>query len=165
MSIHLVTETSATPLPASHKLVLLCLAESARNDYKRLAWPGMPALRMWSGLSESRVLAVLGELEKRGLIARVGRGQKYRRAEFVVFPKGCCRRHGAVSASYLQGAEKAPQPTADKRLKDSQGLISENRPTLSGSYLQDPFPSVLTSECDQEVGSKRNQLRVVRDSA
>lgn len=84
------------PLKASEKLVLLCLAESAADNDKRRSWPGLDHLLAWSRLSRPQLFRVLGALAELRLVEQVQRGQKGRRAVYVVLPDGCCAAHGPV---------------------------------------------------------------------
>lgn len=96
VSIHLMLKAAETGVKPSAKLVLLCLAESARDDNERRAWPGPETMSRWASVSRARVFDCLKDLTELRLIAHVGRGHKGRRGEYVVFPDGCCDRHGPV---------------------------------------------------------------------
>ena len=96
MSVHLVTSALKTPLKGAHKLVFLGLCESACDDAERLSWPGLEALVEAGSVSRARVFAILKDLLEQGWIVQTGRGKKHRRAEYRVFPGGCCKHHSAI---------------------------------------------------------------------
>lgn len=124
MSIHLL-ECAArrTDLPAATKLALMCLADSASSQ-TRIAFPGLDEVMTWSGLSRSRSLVVLGDLVDAGLLARHKRGHRGRRAEFVVFPDGCCDAH--------------PMPVDDPDDDEEKGSRQQDSSSVKGSRPQDP---------------------------
>jgi hypothetical protein len=125
MSVHLVTCARAiNGIPASHKLLLLCFAENARDGSNRAASPGIEEAMLWTGLSKSRVLAATRRLEELRLLVQTERGQKHRRSVFQVFPDGCCTAHGKVDSGWHEGHPEDPPDQHD--------------PDVSGSYLQDP---------------------------
>lgn len=85
-----------TDLPASKRLVLLAIADSA-NAGNRIGHPGFERMKKWSGLkAKSRVLEIVAELVDEGYIVRHRSGVKGRQAEFIVFPHGCCALHGPL---------------------------------------------------------------------
>ena len=149
MSIHLFTSALKTPLKGAHKLVFLGLCESARDDGDRLSWPGIEALIEAGSVSRARVFAILKDLQEQGWIVQTGRGQKHRRAEYRVFPGGCCERHGSVSGSCVVDAENLePQRLVYRTLRVAQGpVLGSQGPVLdvSASRTQDPFPKALPS--------------------
>jgi hypothetical protein len=67
--------------PPARKLVAVALAEHANKDGTR-ARPGMKLLRIYTGLSERRVLAHIGGLIDEKIVTRVLRGHEDQRAEF-----------------------------------------------------------------------------------
>lgn len=99
MSIHHVECAALTSLPASTKLVLMAFADSADKD-TRLAFPGLDNVMAWSGLRKSRALEVTSGLVKQGYLVRTGGSNATgprRRAEYLVFPAGCCLQHGRLN--------------------------------------------------------------------
>lgn len=174
MSVHLVTCAAEIPLKQGEKLVLLCLAENA-NSRDAIAFPGMDRLRMWSGLSKSRVLEILNVLAELRLIEQVGRGHKGRAAEFRVFPFGCCVGHGKEEGSDWSDPEQAVESPTGRTLSLPKGPVSDSkgssfeaqrvRPTgPPPSTPLNPSPSGLpTSSSDTEPS--RPELRIVEESA
>jgi hypothetical protein len=131
-----------TRIKPSAKLVLLCLAESARDDGRR-AWPGPEAMGEWAGVSRARVFDCLKDLQELRLIAQTKRGQKHQRAEYVVFPDGCCAVHGPVSASSGADAEIPVDSPAHRTLSGSQGpAFGSQGPVLAVSGSSAPDASL-----------------------
>lgn len=98
MSIHLVNRAAEVQgLRPAAKLVLLALAENARDPMARIASPGVEVLSTWSGLARASVYECLAELLEAGHITRLGGGYRGRRAEFRVLPAGCCEEHAEGS--------------------------------------------------------------------
>lgn len=142
MSIHLVTCASAVRgLPASHKLLLLCFAENARDGSNRSASPGIEESMTWTGLSKSRVLAATRNLEELHLIEQTGRGNRGRRSTFHVFPDGCCQAHGRQEEGSW---ERDP-------FGASEGDVEAPFEAPIGSRLQDPIDG------DQACGYSRQR--------
>lgn len=143
MSFHLIEEAARCSLRPSHKLVLLALANSApQSDPERKAYPGEENLRQWSGLSRTRLYEVLTDLEKFKLIQRVTRGHNGRRSTFVVFPLGCCERHGKVPFSTGYG-------DADDLGEGSATQDATDDPEPCGqSDGPDPTADVASAFCD-----------------
>lgn len=114
MSVHLIECAAEIVLRPAEKLVLLCFADSGSND-GRVALPGLDAVMTWSGLGRSQALAVVRRLVELRLLARrvdAGSGQvvgghRGQRAEFVVFPLGCCDRHGKAPAGPVDDDQAA----------------------------------------------------------
>lgn len=75
-------DTYRTP---THKLALMCLAESA-GDGDGIGLPGADALEAWSCVGRSQLYAVLDDLIADGLLERVARAHRGQRARFRVFP-------------------------------------------------------------------------------
>jgi hypothetical protein len=125
VSIHLVTVVSCMKIPPAAKLLLLGLAESAVDNDLRLAFPGHERLVEWTGLTDRQTRRVMNDLIDNGLVDRVQRGQKYRRAEYRVLPFGCCEKHQAWSSAghNVVPLRDDPQPEHHVRLNGSQADI------------------------------------------
>lgn len=93
MSIHLIDCALKTTLPATHKLVLIAFANSA-DDLTRIAYPGQENVMAYASTSRTRSYLVIKELVERGFLKLHRQGRRGRRAEYVVFPNGCCEGHG-----------------------------------------------------------------------
>ena len=131
MAIHYLEQAALTDLQPSTKLVLMCMADSANKD-DRVGHPGLDAVRQWSGLGKSRALEVIAELITKGYLVRQAYGQKGRRAEYVVFPHGCCAEHAP-----LRGYEARPAADAD----DGSAVPDPSDSVENGSGVPDPMNS------------------------
>lgn len=121
MSLHLILcARHVTGLPASSKLLLLCMAENARDDRRRIASPGHGEMRLWTGLKDSQLYNTMQPLYETRLLRQHRRGQKHVRAEYVVFPDGCCDRHGPIS---LPGEPDAEQEHGRSGSSDADASI------------------------------------------
>lgn len=155
MAVHYTERAALTDLAPSKKLVLMCLADSA-NMGDRVGFPGIEALQKWSGLkSRSRVFEVIGELVELGFVVRHRPGVSGRRAEFIVFPRGCCAEHGPLKgyeespAGHDPAGSGGPDPAADD---NSQGPVEGpiQGPAQTGPLPFSP-PPVVTSEGEGSV--------------
>lgn len=102
MSIHaLIAAAYVENLDAGRKWVLAAIADSA-DEFTLESAPGLPKLRAWSGLSESRTKSVVGELIAAGYVSRIEAGRVGRRAVYRVFPQGvpAIPRPAEVAARY-----------------------------------------------------------------
>jgi hypothetical protein len=95
MSVHLVSCAAESALRPAEKLVLMCFADSASKE-TGVAYPGLDDVMTWSTLGKRQTLAVIAKLVDGGFLQRRGGAHRGRRAEFLVFPNGCCPQHGAV---------------------------------------------------------------------
>lgn len=75
------------------KLALMCFADSAR-DRDRVTLPGHELIRKWTGVSKSQVHNLINGLVELELLARHKAAHRGQRAEYVLFPNGCCELHG-----------------------------------------------------------------------
>lgn len=131
MAIHLTECAALTDLPASKKLVLMACADSADRD-SRIAKPGFDNVCRWSGLKRSRAMEVMAELVAEGFLVRRSSGRAGRRAEFYVFPGGCCAMHGPLP----QVAAGSATPDPDEDTPDVEAGSGPPDPT--GSAPPDP---------------------------
>jgi hypothetical protein len=90
LSVHLIEcAAKATDLLPAEKLVLLAFADSADRQ-TRIAFPGLDNVQTGACVSRSRALELVGKLVDKGLLRKHRGGHRGRRAEYVVFPAGCC---------------------------------------------------------------------------
>lgn len=146
MSIHHVECAALTTLPASTKLVLMAFADSADKD-TRVAFPGMGNVMAWSGLKKSRALEVTRWLVTQGYLVRASgsnaTGPK-RRAEYLVFPAGCCLQHGPTDGydgpDPLNTSAGPDMNTANTSgTSDVDNSITSDAAELGTSGTPDPF--------------------------
>lgn len=135
MSVHLVEVAAEVQLTPSLKLALLCFADSGSTD-GRVARPGLDNLMRWTGLKRSRALEVVKHLEELQLLAPHRKAHRGQRAEYVVFPNGCCERHGKVPALTIVAADVDDGP-----------LTSDNTAVSTGSAQPDPFSGEGPAAC------------------
>ena len=101
MSRHLTNCAADVQIePLRLKLALLCFAESAR-DRDHIALPGYAALMKWTHVKKSQVHNLINALLELQLIARHKPAHRGQRAEYLVFPNGCCEVHGKRPAAVV----------------------------------------------------------------
>lgn len=137
MSVHLIECAAEVQLPPALKLALLCFADSGSQD-GRIAKPGLDNLMRWTGLKRSRALEVVKHLQELQLLAGHRPAYRGQRAEYVVFPNGCCERHGKSSATVLSAVD-------EPEIADVAPLT---RPSIKGSGTADPFFSTASGTSD-----------------
>lgn len=94
MSGHLIgCVKPITDLPTrSHKLALLAFADSG-DDRTHIALPGYEGVQEWVGCGRSQAFALIQDLIRLGYLRQHKRGHRGQRAEWIVFPNGCCDTH------------------------------------------------------------------------
>lgn len=94
MSGHLIgCVKPITDLPTrSHKLALLAFADSG-DDRTHIALPGYEGVQEWVGCGRSQAFALIQDLIRLGYLRQHKRGHRGQRAEWIVFPNGCCETH------------------------------------------------------------------------
>lgn len=76
----------------SHKLALLAFADSG-DDRTHIALPGYEGVQEWVGCGRSQAFALIQDLIRLGYLRQHKRGHRGQRAEWIVFPNGCCDTH------------------------------------------------------------------------
>lgn len=158
MAVHYTERAALLDLPASKKLVLMCIADSANQD-NRVGFPGMDAIKRWSGLKNSRALEVIAELVAEGYLVRHRGGVNGRRAEFIVFPHGCCPLHEPLPgySAHLPGDDLSgsgvadPDDPAEKSQPPVEGPAEG--PTQTGPLPNSVTPSNTSAVTEREQGS------------
>lgn len=118
MSAHLMIVAGYLPARSpSHSKALMKFCDSA-DDRNRLGFPGLDAVRLWTGTRKSQALQIVKDLQDDGLIMQVEAGHRGRRAVFKVFPNP---GDEVYSLSAKQGKEC---PGADK-FAGSPGIPSD----------------------------------------
>lgn len=92
MSGHLIGCTKPLDLPTSHKLALVAFADSA-DDRTHIGFPGEVGVQEWASCSRSRAYELIADLVEWGYLKQHKRAHRGRRAEYIVFPDGCCDLH------------------------------------------------------------------------
>lgn len=81
-------------IPSSHKLALTAFADSA-DDRTHIGFPGYEGVMEWADVARSTAAGIIADLVKWGYLKLHKRGRRGQRAEYVVFPNGCCDVHRA----------------------------------------------------------------------
>lgn len=145
MSVHLIECAAELQLPPALKLALLCFADSGSQD-GRIAKPGLDNLMRWTGLKKSRALEVVKHLQELQLLTAHRAAHRGQRAEYIVFPNGCCDRHGKASATALSVVEDAaiaqvaPLTSTSKKGSGPADPFSDDS-ISTGSGPADPVPT------------------------
>jgi hypothetical protein len=92
MSGHLIGCAGLTELPTSHKLALVAFSDSA-DDRTHIGFPGYEGVMQWACCSRGRAAELIRDLVDWGYLKHHKRGRRGQRAEYVVFPGGCCDLH------------------------------------------------------------------------
>ncbi|BBH17480.1 hypothetical protein Back2_17670 [Nocardioides baekrokdamisoli] len=92
MSGHLIGCVKGQNLAPSHKLALLAFADSA-DDRTHIGFAGYEGVQAWTGCSRARAAKLIKDLVEWGLLKRHKTARPGQRAEYVVFPAGCCDVH------------------------------------------------------------------------
>lgn len=92
MSGHLIGCAGRTELPTSHKLALVAFSDSA-DDRTHIGFPGYEGVMAWACCSRGRAAELIRDLVEWGYLRQHKRGHRGQRAEYVVFPSGCCETH------------------------------------------------------------------------
>lgn len=92
--MHLTHCALELPIPAATKLALVAFCDSA-DDRTRLAFPGLERVMKTASVARTRAFELVNELEDLGLLVKHRAGHRGRRAEYIVFPRGCCAAHPA----------------------------------------------------------------------
>lgn len=92
MSGHLIGCAGLTDLPTSHKLALVAFSDSA-DDRTHIGFPGYEGVMQWACCSRGRAAELIRDLVDWGYLRHHKRGRRGQRAEYVVFPDGCCDLH------------------------------------------------------------------------
>lgn len=143
MSIHaMIAAAYLEDLDPSERLVLMAVADSC-DEQTRIAAPGLPKLRAWSGVSKSQVLRLIVKLEGRRYLHQTRQGNRGRRAEWQVFPDGVppIPHPDEVAARYETPSTPVDNPvelgSTDAPLIDEMGRMDPG----VGSHPSDPFIS------------------------
>lgn len=93
MSGHLIgCVKRLTGLPNGHKLGLVAFADSA-DDRTHIGFPGYEGVQEWADVGRSQAASIIADLVRWGYLRQHKRGHRGSRAEYVVFPEGCCDQH------------------------------------------------------------------------
>jgi hypothetical protein len=163
MSAHLMIVAGYLDLPSTHKIALMKMSDSA-DDQNRLGFPGLEAIRVWTGKSKSRALGIIRELQELGLVMQVEAGHRGKRAVFRIFPspgdevfslaakqgrecpgkdlfKGVPGIPGPEEiAARVEALDTSETPEEGSHQQDPTAKGPADRTLTEGSHPQDPNP-------------------------
>jgi hypothetical protein len=150
MSGHLIGCVKPLELPQSHKLALVAFADSA-DDRTHIAFPGYEGVQEWAACSRGRAAELIKDLVSWGWLRQHKKAHRGQRAEYIVFPDGCCDLHripvedpAAVPVDVDQLAAAAGVSVNQARAliaamaADVHTAGSEQSPQPNGSGTDDP---------------------------
>jgi hypothetical protein len=85
----------------------------------------------WSGLKKSRALEVIAELVTDGYLRRESGGYIGHRAEFMVFPDGCCALHGPTRKGSAR-PDTSPKPNGSAPSDANGSATADPQPEQEG---------------------------------
>lgn len=155
MSGHLIgCVKSVTTVGKSQKLALVAFADSA-DDRTHIGFPGYEGVQAWAGCSRSRAAELIADLVEAGLLRLHKSARPGRRAEYIVFPDGCCELHrpasddrdhtpSAVSIILAMQAAGVPLTPEQRLVLDTTSALANGSEvsdpsSVNGSEISDPF--------------------------
>jgi len=165
------------PMPTSHKLALLAFADSADN-ITHIGFAGYAGVQKWAVCSRGRAAELIRDLVTWGLLRPHKRGHRGQRAEYVVFPNGCCDLHRkpadepSVDVEQLAAAagvsvhqarkmlaamggdpagDAGVQPAGPDGAADEKGSDAPDANPLNGSDAPDPSAVVVAERPTEPV--------------
>lgn len=148
----------------SHKLALVAFADSA-DDRTHIAFPGYEGVMRWASCSRSRAAELISDLVAAGYIRLHKTSRPGRRAEYVVFPDGCCDLHRTPAVEPDSGPSAADLVAAlaaagvDLTPEQALRLTAPN-----GSEIPDPS-SVNRSEISDLSGDESGNGSEISDAS
>lgn len=121
MSGHLIGCVKQLKLPSSHKLALIAFADSA-DDRTHIAFPGYEGVQEWADVSRSRSAELIKDLVAWNLLQPYKAARRGQRAEYIVFPSGCCDLH--------RPAEEPPGPDIEAAAAAAGVTVEQARALL-----------------------------------
>jgi DNA-binding transcriptional regulator YhcF (GntR family) len=132
MSNYIVNASWYADVPASKKLVLIFLADSADNE--ALCWPSVDTITKSTGLNRKTVMAAILYLEKQGFITvqrKNGCGNRYLFKKTVVETHTKIKHRKVVSIRQTKEPEQPKQQnTPEHRLEAAAGGLKSIRAIL-----------------------------------
>ncbi|MEO5772563.1 MAG: helix-turn-helix domain-containing protein [Sphingomicrobium sp.] len=147
MSIQITRQVWKQTLPATEKLVLLCLADHADKDGR--AWPSIRTIGGATGLKERAIQMALKSLAERGLIdrdERAGKGVIYN-----VHPRTKCAPVEALTPAANAPPHEIPGPPHEVRPTPALDAVTPaaNAPKPTNRTINEPTnqPDALMRVC------------------
>lgn len=142
---HIYVDGKERKLPTSHKLALLAYADSA-DDRTHIGFAGYAGVRKWAVCSRSRAAELIADLCAWGLLEVHATARPGRRAEYTVFPGGCCEIHRPADEETTPDIDALARaegidPAAARRLIEAMNGsdLSDTSPP-DGSGASNPLP-------------------------
>ncbi len=141
---HYVVDGKKQKLPTSHKLALLAYCDSA-DDRTHIGFAGYQGVMAWAVCSRARAAELIRDLCTWGLLEQHATARPGRRAEYIVFPGGCCDLHRPAdddTPTDIDALARAAgiDPAAARRLIESMnGSGASDTSPPNGSGASDPF--------------------------
>jgi len=160
MSVKVMGKVWDTDLPPNQRLVLLAYADAAEHDGTEI-WPGHERLTAMTGYSRSQVERITRDLIAAGVLVRVTKGYRGRRARFAI---------PLDHPTFV--SQDATQSDPDSVASEADSVASEaNEPAPSATRPVLPVPSSTPTQPVWSVcrnGGKSNRgvagtLRTSRD--
>jgi hypothetical protein len=126
----------------SHKLALLAFADSG-DDRTHIALPGYEGVQEWVGCGRSQAFALIQDLITLGYLRQHKRGHRGQRAEWIVFPNGCCDTHRTPVAE---------EPVDVDQLAAAAGIDPEQARLLLTAMGHDAPPSKTAQKGSDQPG-------------
>lgn len=126
----------------SHKLALLAFADSG-DDRTHIALPGYEGVMEWADVGRSQAFALIQDLIRLGYLRQHKRGHRGQRAEWIVFPNGCCDTHRAPVAE---------EPVDVDQLAAAAGIDPEAARLLLTAMGHDAPPSKTAANGSDQPG-------------
>lgn len=143
MSGHLIGCAGAIKgLGKSHKLALLAFADSG-DDRTHIGFPGYEGVQMWADCSRSRAAELISDLVAAGYLELHKSARPGRRAEYIVFPDGCCDLHRTPAVEATDVDLEAIAKAAGIPLEHAAAFLAamnngSDTPDPNGSEISDP---------------------------
>lgn len=126
----------------SHKLALLAFADSG-DDRTHIALPGYEGVMEWADVGRSQAFALIQDLIRLGYLRQHKRGHRGQRAEWIVFPNGCCDTHRTPVAE---------EPVDVDQLAAAAGIDPEAARLLLTAMGHDAPPSKTAQKGSDQPG-------------
>jgi hypothetical protein len=133
VAMHFIECAAHLPLQPSTKLALMAFADSA-DRHTQIAFPGLAEVQKWASVGRSQAHELIKELVTLDLLRKHSAGYRGHRAEFIIFPRGCCSEHPRpVDEAADDEGSSEPDPSSEK----GSGRPDADRPSRKGSGAPD----------------------------
>ena len=126
MSVKVMGKVWDTDLPPNQRLVLLAYADAAEHDGTEI-WPGHERLTAMTGYSRSQVERITRDLIAAGVLVRVTKGYRGRRARFAIPLNHPAFVSQDATQSKVDSVASEPDSVASETRK---GSVDATRPVL-----------------------------------